>query len=76
RLSGKKCRFLRKNGKLTRRRNCRKPLRLRARGLRGWSIHVNGRIAPGRYRLIVQAIDRKKHREGARRANTIGFRVR
>jgi hypothetical protein len=76
RLSGKKCRFLRKNGKLTHRRSCRKPLRLRARGLRGWSIHVNGRIAPGRYRLIVQGIDRKKHREGARRANTIRFRVR
>jgi hypothetical protein len=75
-LVGKKCRFLTRNGKLTRRRSCRKPLQLRARGLKGWSIHVNGRIAPGRYRLIVRAVDRKGHREGARRANTMRFRVR
>jgi hypothetical protein len=75
-VRGGKCRFLTKHGKLTRRRSCRKPLRLRARGLRRWSIHVNGNIAPGRYRLTVQAIDRKKHREGARRANTARFRVR
>jgi hypothetical protein len=75
-LVGKKCRFLTRKGKLTRRRSCRKPLQLRARGLKGWSIHVNGRIAPGRYRLIVRAVDRKGHREGARRANTMRFRAR
>jgi hypothetical protein len=73
---GKKCRFLTRKGKLTRRRSCRKPLQLRARGLKGWSIHVNGTIAPGRYRLIVRAVDRKGHREGARRANTMRFRAR
>jgi hypothetical protein len=75
-VRGKRCRFLKGNGKLTKRRSCRKPLRLRAHGKRGWSIHVNGRVARGRYRLIVQAIDRKGHRERPRKGNTVRFRLR
>jgi hypothetical protein len=75
-VRGKKCRFLKRNGKLTKRRSCRKPLRLHARGKRRWSIHVSGKVPRGRYRLVVQAVDRKKHREGVRKANTMRFRVR
>jgi hypothetical protein len=75
-VRGGKCRFLKKNGKLTARRSCRKPVRIRTRGLKRWSISVKGRISPGSYRLIVSGVDKKGHREGRRRANTIRFRVR
>jgi hypothetical protein len=75
-VRGKKCRFLKRNGKLTARRSCRKPLRIRARGKKRWHVHVNGKIPAGRYRLVVQAVDRKGYRERARRANTMTFRVR
>jgi hypothetical protein len=70
------CRFLRKNGTRTRRRSCGKPLRFRASGLKRWSIGVKGKIRPGSYRLIVSGVDRMGHRERARRANTMRFRVR
>jgi hypothetical protein len=75
-VRGKKCRFLKPGGKLTHRRSCRKPVWIHARGKRAWHIHVKGTIARGRYRLVVQAVDRKGHRERPRKGNTMRFRVR
>jgi hypothetical protein len=75
-VRGKKCRFLKPGGKLSHRRSCRRPVRIRARGTRRWHLHVGGKIARGHYRLVVQAVDRKGHRERPRKGNTMRFRVR
>jgi len=73
---GGKCRFVTRNGRLSRRRSCRRPHFIRAKGLRGWSLKIKRRLPAGRYKLTVRALDRKGNREKPRKGNTMRFRVR
>ena len=52
-----KCRFLRGSGKFTRRRSCRKPLYLKAKGTRKWRLRKRAKLPRGRYVISVQAVD-------------------
>jgi hypothetical protein len=76
RASHGKCRFVTRNGRLSHRRSCRRPHRIRAKGLRGWSLRIARRLPAGRYKLVVSALDRKGNREGTRKGNSLTFRVR
>jgi hypothetical protein len=74
-----KCRFERRNGRLTRKRSCRKALFLRARGgSPRWSKTVSARRLPkGKYRAVVRAIDKSRNKETPnKRGNSIRFRLR
>jgi hypothetical protein len=76
RVRGRVCRFVTRRGKLTRGRSCRRPLLIRARGLRRWSLRLTGGLGPGRYRMVVRALDRRGNKERPRRGNSMRFRVR
>jgi hypothetical protein len=75
---GKNCRFLRKNGKLTSYRNCRRPVLRRAKGTRKWQITLKARGLPaGHYRVVVRGVDRAKNKEKPTRGRNIrSFRIR
>jgi hypothetical protein len=76
RASHGKCRFLTRNARLSHRRSCKRPHQIRAKGTRGWSLRIARKLPRGRYKLVVRALDRKGNREGARKGNTLTFRVR
>jgi hypothetical protein len=59
RLVGRRCRFLRANGRFARAASCRRPLfARRARGTSRWSFSRGGRYPRGRYLLVARAVDR------------------
>ncbi len=72
RVSHGRCRYLDRRGKL-RRRACTRPIRIRARGARRWSLRVRTRIPRGSYRAYLIPVDRAGNR---RRAGSVLFRVR
>jgi hypothetical protein len=74
-VAGRKCRNLRsaKTRKLTRAGRCSKRRWLRARGTRTWRFTVTRRLARGRYRVFVRAVDAAGNRSKPRR---IRVRVR
>ena len=76
RLTGKKCQFVRSNGRLTHRRRCRRLLLIKTRGTRSWSINLKHKLPRGRYRITASGLDKKGNRERQRRGNTISFRVK
>jgi hypothetical protein len=71
-----RCRFLAANGRLSRKRSCARPLRLRARGKRSWKLQLKGRLPRGRYRMQVRAIDRRGNLETLKKRNVVRVRVR
>jgi hypothetical protein len=75
---GRNCRFLRKNGRLTRYRNCRRPVLRRAKGTRRWQITLKARRLPaGHYRVVVRGVDRAKNKERPTKGRNIrSFRIR
>jgi hypothetical protein len=75
---GKNCRFLRRSGKLTAYRNCRRPVLLRAKGTRRWQITLKARGLPaGHYRVVVRGVDRAKNKEKPTKGRNIAsFRIR
>jgi hypothetical protein len=75
-VRGTRCRFLRKSGRLTAARSCRRPVLLRARGAGSWSLSVTGHLPPGRYRLVARAVDSLGNRELPARHNRMRFRIR
>jgi hypothetical protein len=71
------CRFLDRTGRLGRKRNCRRPILLPARGKRQWRLSQRAQLPPGKYRAVARAVDRAGNKERpAKRRNTILFRVR
>ena len=85
RKSGSRCRFLAKNGRLSKRRSCRKPIRIpvktRFLGHRtdktAWSFNRRVRIPRGTYTFAARGTDAFGHRETRRRHyNTTTKRVR
>ncbi|MGI8557351.1 MAG: hypothetical protein ACR2ND_03410 [Solirubrobacteraceae bacterium] len=57
RVVGKRCRFLRADGHLSRRASCRRPIFLPARGTTRWRFSFAARLPPGRYRLLSRAVN-------------------
>ncbi|MEA2435512.1 MAG: hypothetical protein QOF65_68 [Thermoleophilaceae bacterium] len=75
-LSGKKCQFVRSNGRLTYRRKCRRLLLIRVHGTGKWSINLKRKMPPGSYRMTASGLDKKNNREHQRGGNTINFKVK
>ncbi|MEA2459671.1 MAG: hypothetical protein QOC95_2643, partial [Thermoleophilaceae bacterium] len=74
-----KCRFEKPNGRLTRKRNCRRALFLRARGgSPKWHKTVTTKHLPrGKYRIVVRAIDRAKNKETPnKKRNSVRLQLR
>ena len=69
---GKRCRPLRKNGKLGKARRCSKSAPLKARGTSAWSYKLRKRLPRGRYVLRVVATDRG----GAVARTSVRFKLR
>ena len=67
RRDGRLCRFVRANGKLSRRRSCSKALGLPARGLARWTLKVKGALPRGRYQVWSQSVDTSGNTERRRR---------
>jgi hypothetical protein len=77
RVTGRLCRFLRRNGTFTRAQSCRHGLYLRARGTAHWTLRLSHPLAPGRYQLFVRGVDAAGHVERrASRHNFLALRVR
>jgi hypothetical protein len=70
---GKKCAFLRGNGRLGRRSSCRRPAFLSASGTSRWKLRVKAKLPRGRYLALVRATDGAGN---TRRARSVRFRVR
>jgi len=58
-----RCRFLRRDGRLSAPRSCARPLRLRARGSHRWRLRLRVVLPRGRYFFRLQAVDALGHRE-------------
>jgi hypothetical protein len=54
---GKRCRFLSSSHRLSRSASCSKPKWLSASGTSSWSFRLPKRLAKGRYRVAVRAVD-------------------
>jgi hypothetical protein len=81
---GKRCRFLRSDRKLSERRSCKRPIKLRARGKYStkslkltWSLVMKVRLPRGLYVAHATAVDQSGNRETRKlRKNSRSFRVR
>ena len=74
---GRRCAFLRRNGRLTRARSCRRPVYLKARGKRRWKLRKRAALPAGRYLVRVRGVDAAGNRERrARKRNVLARRVR
>jgi hypothetical protein len=73
---GRNCRFVRKNGRLTGWRNCRRPVLLRARGKSHWRFRKTFSLPAGHYRAVARGIDLSGNRElPAKRRNIVKFTI-
>jgi hypothetical protein len=70
------CRFIDRHGRLTKRRSCRKPILLRAKGTTRWTFGIRVHVRPGNYRAVVRAIDTFGNKERpSNRRDIIRFRL-
>jgi hypothetical protein len=67
RRDGRLCRFMRANGKLSKRRSCTKALALPAQGLSRWKLKVKGSLPRGLYLVWSQSVDISGNTERKRR---------
>ena len=74
-LDGKKCRFVRSGGRLSGVRSCSKPIYVRARGAKRWSLSLRGTFPAGRYRAWVRGRDARGNVEKRGKRNTVTFRI-
>src|SRR4051794_2250838 len=74
---GQNCQFVSKRGKLTRARNCRRAILLRARGTSRWTFSLRANLPRGHYRVVARALDVARNKERpAKRRNILSFSVR
>ena len=71
-----RCRFLERGGKLSRARSCRRPLEFVARGTSRWSLRLRHALAPGRYVIRVDAVDRLHHHQPRSSASVAKVTIR
>jgi hypothetical protein len=73
----RKCRFLKRNGKLTKKRACKKRLQMLAKGKRKWHFSSKAKLPNGTYRVTASAVDGAGNNEKPIFGrNTVKFRVR
>ena len=73
---GGRCAFLRRNGRFTRARSCRRALYLKARGNRRWRLRRRVSLPAGTYVVRVRAVDTAGNRERrTRKRNKLVRRV-
>ena len=65
------CRFVLASGRLGRRRSCRRPVRLLARGTSRWRLALRLHVPSGRYTVRVGAVDRLGRQERPRRHGNV-----
>jgi Zinc carboxypeptidase len=71
------CRYLQGNGRLSRRRACRRPIIIRARGTTRWRFNRRARLPRGRYAAWAVGVDARGNQERGRlRGRTVSFRVK
>jgi hypothetical protein len=77
--TGVNCRFVKRSNRyrLTRPKNCRRPVLFTARGTRRWTFSFRTALKPGLYRAQARATDRARNKETPKkRRNIVFFRVR
>jgi hypothetical protein len=70
RLDGRRCRFLRADGRFGPRASCRRPRYVRAAGTDRWRFRLP-RLAPGRYVVRSRAVDAGGNVEPRRRSGNV-----
>jgi hypothetical protein len=74
---GGRCAFLRRNGRFTKARSCRRAVYLKARGKRRWRLRKRVSLPAGTYVIRVRSVDRAGNRERrTRKRNVLVRRVR
>ena len=74
---GRRCAFLRRNGRFTKPRRCKRARYLKARGTRRWKLRKRAKLPAGKYVVRVRGIDAAGNRERrARKRNVLVRRVR
>jgi dienelactone hydrolase len=58
-----RCRFVQRNGALSRARSCQRPIEFLARGTTHWSFRLDAPLARGRYTVRSEAVDRLRHHQ-------------
>ena len=58
-----RCRFVEESGALSRPGSCRRPIEFAARGTSRWRLRLNISLAPGRYTIRSDAVDRLHHHQ-------------
>jgi dienelactone hydrolase len=58
-----RCRFVQRSGALSRPRSCRRPIEFVARGTTRWTLRLAISLAPGRYTVRSDAVDRLHHHQ-------------
>ena len=71
-----RCRFLGRDGQLGRARSCRHPLEFVAHGTSRWSLRLRVPLAPGRYVIRVDAVDRLHHHQPRSSASVSTITIR
>jgi hypothetical protein len=71
-----RCRFLRRNGTLSRARSCRRPLELRAGGVARWKLRLRLRVPAGRYVILSDAVESNNAHQARGRSSTQTIRIR
>jgi hypothetical protein len=70
------CRFVERNGALSRARSCRRPIEFVARGTAHWRLAARLTLAPGRYLIRSVAVDRLHERQSRNPAALASITVR
>jgi hypothetical protein len=70
------CRFVNAEGKLEKKRNCRRPTLHLARGTTHWRFKIRAKLPPGTYRAVARGIDPSGNRERPARRNHQEFTIR
>ncbi len=71
-----RCAFMNRRGRLTKRRSCRHPILLPAKGHTRWRFAKRVRLPRGNYRIEVRAKDTTGNKERPHKVNTIKRRLR
>ena len=73
--TGVNCRFVKRRDayRLTRPRNCRRPVLFTARGGRSWRFRFPFELAPGRYRVQARGTDNARNKETPKKGRNIVF---
>ncbi|MBV9311013.1 MAG: acetylxylan esterase [Solirubrobacterales bacterium] len=71
---GKRCRFVKRNGHLSGKRSCKRPIWLTAKGTKRWHLRLKLHVGHGRYVIQVDAVDYLRQQQ--RPVSRLKIRVR